>query len=157
MSSERSIGYGPALRPKIPQFNSSAQSFPKYQNDLQNSFVTAYPSPMHPDSIKRFAGHLSPSMMFKPRFHAQRAVLARKARRPMKNLNCCMKSLRNSRQSNQDGKKMICLFTVLCRTPQGVLHCIERSEDILSPMTNKIGLYLYLDNKTMKNTKANTI
>ena len=41
-------------RPKVSQFSSSAQSFAKYQNELQNSFVTAYPNPMHPDSLKLF-------------------------------------------------------------------------------------------------------
>ena len=41
-------------RPKVSQFSSSAQSFAKYQNELQNSFVTAYPNPMHPDSLKAF-------------------------------------------------------------------------------------------------------
>ena len=36
-----------------------------------------------------------------------------------------------------------------------VQGCVERSEDILSPMTNEIGLYLYLDNKTMNKIRNN--
>ena len=40
-------------RPKVSQFNSSFQSFSKYQNELQNSFVSGHPNPMDP---KRSAG-----------------------------------------------------------------------------------------------------
>ncbi len=58
MSSIAQQVMGHAFRPKVSQFNSSAQSFSKYQNELQNSFVTAHPNPMHPESIKRFAALL---------------------------------------------------------------------------------------------------
>ncbi len=53
MSSNAQQVMGHALRPKISQFNSSSQSFSKFQNELQNSFVSGHPNPMDP---KKSAG-----------------------------------------------------------------------------------------------------